>query len=643
MSGPLMNLTGAQTYAHNVQNKPLILNEGQMVHGQIKKIFPGQLAEVQIGNQKMIAKLEVPMKAGDSYYFQVNSVKPELQLKIIAGPIGTAEGQGRQLANLMEAMQLPKTSEMKALLAFVIKNKVPISQEGLLQAGSLLKNVPAAAMNEALTSIQKLAELKLPFTKLMFQSIVGVESKEGLHTILATLKSALVNDLSVLPQTKAAINSALDNITSPFKHATGSALLGQSFLTLLDNTQSAETRFSIVQLVKNAGVLPKQASLANLPVVLALLMTEGNRMAPSVGQNQQTTNMATQTVQDILSYLRQITSSPTTSMKQVLEGLRGLLSSEPGLNPQNKEALVSIVNRSVALQPSAEVAARFVQQFGQAFTKIIAENAVANPFKTDGGPSDQLLTLLGQKGQAGMSGKLETLVRSAEQSDNPAIQKLVQTAEGAVATAVEGKAIKDAIQTVVRSLGLNYESALLGREPDLGRLAESLKPQLIALMLDPTVTGAVRESAELVVMRMNGPLLLSGENGVQHQLIMQVPLEFFGKRIDATLQWNGRMQDDGKIDPDFARILFYLDLHSLDKTIVDMQVQNRIVSVTVFNADSLLESVGAPMQTLLKEGLESTGYKLSGVFFKKFEDDEKIPSQQTMQIITEGEGVDVRI
>ena len=90
-------------------------------------------------------------------------------------------------------------------------------------------------------------------------------------------------------------------------------------------------------------------------------------------------------------------------------------------------------------------------------------------------------------------------------------------------------------------------------------------------------------------MRMNGPLLMSGENGVQHQLVMQVPLEFFGKRIDATLQWNGRMKEDGKIDPDFARILFYLDLHSLEKTIIDMQVQNRIVSVTVFNADPALQ------------------------------------------------------
>ena len=99
---------------------------------------------------------------------------------------------------------------------------------------------------------------------------------------------------------------------------------------------------------------------------------------------------------------------------------------------------------------------------------------------------------------------------------------------------------------------------------------------------------------------MNGPLLASGETGVQHQLVMQVPLEFFGKRIDATLQWNGRMKEDGKIDPSFARILFYLDLHSLDKTIIDMQVQNKIITITVYNADRSLKSVGRPMLETLQ-------------------------------------------
>lgn len=647
MSTPLSNLTGAQTSANNVQKKPLILNEGQMIHGQIKKLFPGQLAEIQIGSQKMIAKLEVPMKAGDSYYFQVNSVSPDLQLKVIAGPTGTTESHGRQLTNLMEAMQLPKTSEMKVLLSFVIKNKIPISREGLVQAESLLKNVPPTGMNNALISIQKMSELKLPFTESMFHSILGVESKEGLHAVLLAFKNTVMNDSTIPPQMKATINASLTHIAQPFSHAVGSALLGQSVLMLLDRSQSVESRFANVQLMKNSGFLPTHASLANLPQVLASLLTdgssEGGRIAPSVGQNHQPVFMSAQTVQDIRSHLRQLSSSPSTMMTTGLDGLKSLITAEAGLNSQNKEMLLSIVNRAMALQPSTESATRFVQQFGQAFTEVIAGQVVANPFKVDGGPIEQLLTVLNHKETTLSTEKLEVLMRSAESSDNPGVQRLMQSAEDAVSTAVNGKAIKDAIQMITRSLGLNYESLLLGKESDIGRLSESLKPQLIALMQDPTITAAVRESAELIVMRMNGPLLLSGENGVQHQLIMQVPLDFFGKRIDATLQWNGRMQDDGKIDPDFARILFYLDLHSLDKTIIDMQVQNRIVSVTVFNADSKLETVGVPMQSLLKKGLESAGYKLSGVFFKKFEEDEKNECQETKHINFNHEGVDFRI
>ena len=53
--------------------------------------------------------------------------------------------------------------------------------------------------------------------------------------------------------------------------------------------------------------------------------------------------------------------------------------------------------------------------------------------------------------------------------------------------------------------------------------------------------------------------------------------------MDATLQWNGRMKDNGKIDANYARVLFYLQMASMQETVIDMQVQNRVVTVTVFN------------------------------------------------------------
>ena len=66
-------------------------------------------------------------------------LKPELQLKIISGPLDATEGQARQLSGLMDAMQFPKTSEMQALLAFVMKNKIPMTREGSCKRKRMLK------------------------------------------------------------------------------------------------------------------------------------------------------------------------------------------------------------------------------------------------------------------------------------------------------------------------------------------------------------------------------------------------------------------------------------------------------------------------------------------------------------------------
>ena len=239
MSFPTMS--GVTVQSSNIpQNKPLVLSEGQLFHGQIKQLFPGQMAEVQIGGQKLIAKLEIPLKAGDSYYFQVHAIKPELQLKIISGPLAPSGGQAQQLHSLMNAMQLPKTTEMQELLSFFIKNKIPISREGLLQAEIMLKSIPLVNRNEALTSIQKLVELKIPFNESNFRSLLGVETKEGLHTVLSTLRSVLTADSSISPNTKENIFTALDNMAKPFTQGTTSALLGHSFTTLLNRNETPE-------------------------------------------------------------------------------------------------------------------------------------------------------------------------------------------------------------------------------------------------------------------------------------------------------------------------------------------------------------------------------------------------------------------
>lgn len=55
------------------------------------------------------------------------------------------------------------------------------------------------------------------------------------------------------------------------------------------------------------------------------------------------------------------------------------------------------------------------------------------------------------------------------------------------------------------------------------------------------------------------------------------------------------------IDPDYCRVLFYLDLDALQHMIVDMQIQNRIMTIHVTNEHTDLTVIAAPLIGILKE------------------------------------------
>lgn len=639
--------------------KTLPLREGQMFHGQIKQLFPGQMAEVQIGNQKLIAKLEVPLKAGDAYYFQVKSTEPEMQLKIISGPVQASEGQAKQLANLMDSMRLPNTQEIQDLLKHFMKNRIPVSREQLMAAENLLKSVSPELRTEAMNAIQKVVELKLPLTQTNFNSLIAVETKEGLHPLLASLKTALVEDLAISTKVRTPIMESLESASRGAIAATPTvdkAVLASAVLKLLDNTISREEKFQVLQLLKQEGLLPQRTSLANLQSVLhtAVLDIEMPGVEQNMRQNQivrQQADSATVPLQiaktdtqlpalQILSSWQNIFKTADqkqpADVSQSINLLKNVIQNDPVLQQSAKIQLIGILNE-IAKLPSGELrASGLSEQLSQALVKVIAEQSLAIPFRSDTAMDVSKLLL------SDSSARMATLFNAVEQSPLPIAKELIQEAKVAVGQAIDGKVMKEAMQTIFRSLGINYEAGLLNRDTDFSKTAELLKPQLVALLQDSSISSTIRDAAEAVVARMNGSMLQSGDTGMSQQIIMQLPLEMLGKRIDATLEWNGRLKEDGKIDPDFARIMFYLELESIEKTVIDMQVQNRVVTVTVFNEDDRLKITGAALQNKLKEGLESVDYRLSGVSFKTFAEEIKLPLAKR-ELKQDQQGVDFRI
>lgn len=96
---------------------------------------------------------------------------------------------------------------------------------------------------------------------------------------------------------------------------------------------------------------------------------------------------------------------------------------------------------------------------------------------------------------------------------------------------------------------------------------------------------------------------------------MEIPLSFAHFQTNAVVQWSGRRKNGGKIDSNYCKIIFYLNLQFMKETLVEMNVQNRIVSIRISSLKKGLQEAVKPFLPALKEGLSKTGYTLSDVRF----------------------------
>lgn len=688
-----MNLSGVNIQQAQQANtsKHAVLKEGQIMHGTIKKLFPDQMAEVQVGNQKMMARLETSLKAGDTHFFQISSTSPDLSLKVVSGPI-TSQSTSQQAQQLMTNMNLPDSKEMRQLVQQFLKNDVPMSKEQLIQAEQVLKatNVPK---DQALAAMEKIIQLKLPMNEASLQAIVQGGAKTGFQNNLQTLQQAIQQDRSIPADLKQTLLNNLLQIQKPLALESGTTILGNSMTALNGTTTSATMKQSILALLKAANVLPQNANLMNYvsnalgkadpnptaTVQQTLQQLQANPTSTPAQQKLQQailnhtglsasakealltdlaraqlsatpkfmnaltkattaalSNAAPQTVAQALSGL----SQGQGTLTQQLQNVQTAVQQDPQLTTAQKEAMVT------QLQTAGNMSSDTLKNVQQQFMQLYGQHAGKQAFQTGNEQQSarmNALQLLGVAPQQ-MDEVLQKITYEAAKSSNVIVQQLLQQAEAQLEQQVNGKAFDSILRHTLQSLGLNYEADLANKLTDKEQLQQQLKPQLMALLQDGTASSTTKQAAEQLVARMNGMHYLSGENGPQHQLIMQVPLEFFGKKTDATLQWNGTMKENGKIDADYARVMFYLNLGALKETIIDMHVQSRVVNVTVYNENEQLAPLIEPLKASLSKGLEAHQYQLSGVSVKPYER-EKVPAIPTLHATdSDGQGgVDLRI
>ena len=610
-------------------NQPLALKQGQVFHGTIKKLYPDQMAEIQVGNQKFIAKLEVPLKAGDAHFFQVTGTDPQAELKVVSGPMTPTTSPSQQINQLLESMNLPKSAEMQQLLGHFMKAELPISKDQLLQAEMWLKALPEGISKmDALQTIQKMIELKMPMTNEVFQALMSGQKTSGMAAIMENFAQLLAKDTALPEQLKQNLMQQVQAIAKPFEVETGSVVLAKVLESLTNNAATTSEKMQALSILKESGIIPNQATLQNWSSM-------------NEGKASQQMQQAGQVVQTIL------TTKPENAA-QLIEQLKSWTTNQQFLTNDQKQQINQLIDRFNQLPVTKQTVDIFAKQMQDQLLEAFSQNTSKHLFTQDiKGLSvkDHLLSLLKQEVASPLQNEafMRNLVKNSIASSQPFIQQIVTQADALVQNSMDSKAMEHAMKTVLKNLGISYEATLGNKSADLQMIAHQLKPQLHTLLQETNMTPQLKEAAEMLMTRMNGMQLSSGENGHQHQLIMQVPLEFFGKRMDATLQWNGRMKDDGKIDANYARVLFYLQMASMQETVIDMQVQNRVVTVTVFNEHLEIQSIAEPLKAALKVGLAEKNYQLSGVFMKQFDKGQAVKNSPVVEQQEEQSGVDIRV
>ncbi len=629
MTATSFNPIQLQQNAITSTNQPLALKQGQVFHGTIKQLYPDQMAEIQVGNQKFIAKLEVPLKTGDAHFFQVTGTNPQTELKVVTGPMAQASTSSQQMNQLLESMNLPKSTEMQQLLGHFMKAQLPISKDQLLQAEIWLKALPEGMSKiDALQTIQKMIELKMPMTNDVFHALMNGQKTSGMTTLMDNFAQLLAKDETLSAQLRQTLMQQVQAIAKPFEVETGGVILARVLQSLTNSAATMSEKMQALSILKESGILPQQATLQNWSNI-----KEAKAFQPM--------QQAGQVIQTILA-------TKPENASQLVEQLKTWLGNQQLLTNEQKQQINQLMDRFNQIPVTKQALDVFAKQMQDQLLKVFAQNTADRLFTQDAhalSVKDHLLSLFRQEFNSPFQNEvlMRNLVKNSIDSTQPFIQQTLTQADALVQNSMDSKAMEHALKTVLKNLGISYEATLGNKSADLQMIAHQLKPQLHTLLQETNTTPQMKEAAEMLMTRMNGMQLSSGENGHQHQLIMQVPLEFFGKKMDATLQWNGRMKDDGKIDANYARVLFYLQMASMQETVIDMQVQNRVVTVTVFNENSDIQPLAEPLKAALKMGLAEKNYQLSGVFIKQFDKGQTTKVSPVVEQQEEHSGVDIRV
>ncbi|WP_175988954.1 hypothetical protein [Bacillus sp. Marseille-Q1617] len=585
----------SQASSH-VKSKPFSMQDGRILHVSVHKLIGDGMAEVSSAGQKFIAKLDAPLETGRHYLVRVNQTEDMLSLSLIQKIPGE-----KNSANAAQALinQLHKQPADKVLLNVVkemIDNKIPVTKE-LIQFAS--EQINTGNLKTRLPVLIHMLKNHLPLSEKVMLSLEAGKAQDTFSGLLNSLKERLTvsgseHDTLIL----------IKKIQEPLQFHTAKQMAIKAMENALNQSEPFSKRLGNFELLKSLGILPKDLTFHRL--------TEGLKSSLSSALVENNT---------IIKQLQTLMAN----MKEVLA-----LQDSKSLKELDK------IISTLAAEGSKE---------GTANRKSIEQVVKYTLEHSSDGKTGNVIDLLGDSKKQQLERNYSTLLSKWESrlpltNEGKIFNMISAGIDAELMSNLRGEDLGQALKKMLRTFGFNLESQLHS-QPQNAAASTTLKEKLTQLFLYHP--GAeIRDLAERLVMKMNHPALISWEQSSIMNIVHQFPLYLFGRHTDITVQWMGKEKEKGKIDSDHCRILFYLQLDSLKETLVDMHVQNRVISLSIWNEQDSVNQYFQSFIPALKDSLHRMNYQLSSVKVKKPENQDAFTQMQEIQNVSYT-GVDLKI
>ncbi|MCP3739076.1 hypothetical protein [Rossellomorea sp. BNER] len=556
-------------YSYQQKEKNFVMKEDQVIYAKVNKILPEGFAEIQIGKHRLVANLEVPVQAGEKYWFQAVFNNQSLTLSILSPP-NQQVNLSVQISTILENLGLDPIKEHQMILSTFLSERISFPKEMVSLTGEWLSGVENK--QAGLQVILKMLKRNLPMTKNIFDSLISLKDVKPITNLIEELSQVLNNENQINKSSRKLLTE-LESIKKPFETIVFHRVIGEAMSILLDGKQPFSTRYSSFQLLQKLNVLNAEANFSSWE----------NQHFEQYKQNKSLSLLNSSLVEELAQLEALPSKGNTPVMDQTL--FQKLINNPSQFTKSEQLKVFNLLLANVSLHDN------------QSHLIRLLDSPVSNskdPFQL----MSQLLSL---------------------PSEEPYIQllrDLIVRAEADRNHLLSGLNIKDAIKEILGKLGLNLEARLHGNEPFSNNNLETVKPLLLEVLASSRVAAEVKEMAEKLLLRMNGQLLLSHDNGPLLQIIQSFPFYWLGHQTDIHIQWVGQKNENDELNAEHCRILFYIKLEYINEVIVDMQVQNRIVLLNIINEHPKLKDLSSEFIPLLKKGLEKLNYQLSAVQFK---------------------------